>query len=95
MKPEWQPPYRKACAIQDVLKGLIDNKETEPKDVAACARAWDVMEERKRILRGKPLPGALKPKPVKSKTTSTNSIEPIALPPPDQDEPPASALVVA
>ena len=28
---------------------------------AACARAWDVLEERLRIMSGKPLPGQLRP----------------------------------
>lgn len=28
---------------------------------AQCARAWDCLEERKRILRNKPLPGQLRP----------------------------------
>jgi len=38
-----------------------------PGALAQLARAWDILEERKRILRGRPLPGSLKPEKPKSK----------------------------
>lgn len=51
---------------------------TKPIELAALARAWDVLENRKRVLRGKPDPGQLrpeapkrhKPKPISGPTES-------------------------
>lgn len=37
------------------------NPNISAMSLAALVRAWDVLEERKRILRGKPLPGQLRP----------------------------------
>ena len=37
------------------------DKSVPPHIRAACARAWDVLEERLRIIDGKPLPGQLRP----------------------------------
>lgn len=49
-------------------------EEVRPADLAALARAFDVLEDRKRILRGKPLPGSLKPKPKKVARQSLHAI---------------------
>lgn len=38
----------------------LDAKISAP-SLACLIRAWDILEERKRILRGKPLPGQLRP----------------------------------
>jgi len=54
--------YREAHEIQRVLKTRIDDPNTVSKDIAACARAWDVLEDRKREIRGKPKTGAFRPK---------------------------------
>jgi hypothetical protein len=46
--------------------------EPDPKAAAVVsqlAKAWDILEERKRILRGRPLPGSLRPKEPKTKKT--------------------------
>ena len=45
------------CEMQQVLREITLNPETKPADASACARAWDVLEERLRILRGKFRPG--------------------------------------
>lgn len=37
------------------------NPKLSAASLAQLARAWDVLEERKRILRGKPLPGQFRP----------------------------------
>lgn len=59
---------RDAVEMQEVLRNIVI--QTEPngnlkpacaRDKAACARAWDVLQERIRILRGQPLPGQLRP----------------------------------
>lgn len=41
---------------------------TKPIELAALARAWDVLENRKRVLRGKPDPGHLRPEAPKRKS---------------------------
>jgi hypothetical protein len=45
---------------------------------AAAARAWDVLEERLRIIAGKPLPGHLKPERVKSSQRTRKAMLSIA-----------------
>jgi hypothetical protein len=50
--------------IRDIQRLLVDDikkKSTLPHIRAQCARAYDVLEERLRILSGKPLPGMLRP----------------------------------
>jgi hypothetical protein len=53
--------YSEALAMQARLLALVKDPQTPSGYAASCARAWDVLEERKRILRGKPLPGQLRP----------------------------------
>jgi hypothetical protein len=52
-------------AEANLYQRLIMIKALDPKvsaiSLATLIRAWDVLEERKRILRGKPLPGQLRP----------------------------------
>jgi hypothetical protein len=48
--------YYTACEIQDTLKMDIDAPKTAPAARAQLARAWDALEERKRVLRMKPAP---------------------------------------
>ena len=50
-----------ALKIQRLLMKDMENAETTPTQRAVCARAWEQLEERLRILRGKPLPGQLRP----------------------------------
>lgn len=45
--------YRQVFALQDVLYAEVLNPLTPAREKAACARAWDVLEDRKRELRGK------------------------------------------
>ena len=42
--------------MQRFLYADATNDKTEPRDRAQVARAWDALEERKRILRMKPKP---------------------------------------
>jgi hypothetical protein len=58
--------YREAGEMQQVLFTTTLDASTAPKDKAACARAWDVLQDRKREIRGKPKAGVFKaerPKP--------------------------------
>ena len=47
--------------MQRLLYKRVMDKETPAHIAAQCARAWEVLEERKRIIDGKPLPGQLRP----------------------------------
>lgn len=48
-------------AMQRVLKAHVLNPAIEPRQAAQCACAWERLEERRRILRNRPLPGQLRP----------------------------------
>lgn len=64
----------------------IESDETAPSARAQAANAWEKIEERKRILRGAPLPGSLRPeKP--AKVTRTQS--PVILESEPESKPPA------
>ena len=69
--------YDQLLAMQDVLFLATIDANAELKDRAACARAWETLEERKRIMRGKPLPGSHRPEPErKRKAPSTTVVYP-------------------
>lgn len=65
-------PGRRGAVLQllDMQRFLVAdalNPDTTPAARAQVARAWEVLEERKRILRGRPLPGSLRPEKAKPK----------------------------
>lgn len=74
--------YRQLLDMQDVLYTAALNPDTDASQRAACARAWEVLEERKRIMRGRPLPGSLRPEAKRTKRTR-DAASPIA---PTKDE---------
>ena len=47
--------------MQQTLFELTQDAKVMPHIRAACARAWSDLQERKRVLDGKPLPGQLRP----------------------------------
>lgn len=47
--------------MQDSLYRATKDPDCEKYDLARLALAWERLEERRRIMKGKPLPGALKP----------------------------------
>src|SRR5688572_22382637 len=47
--------------MQETLFELTQDSSVQPHIRAACARAWSDLQERKRVLDGKPLPGQLRP----------------------------------
>jgi len=55
----WQPNYHVACGIQRKILAQMENPEISPKDLTSLSGAWEKLEERKRILRMKPLPKAI------------------------------------
>ena len=60
-RPGRKSAYSQAVEAQDIAMAYIRDPKTKPSISAALMRAWDVLEERKRILRGCPLPGQLRP----------------------------------
>jgi uncharacterized protein (DUF1778 family) len=72
--------YRQAYEMQKVLYEATLAGGTEPKDKAACARAWDVLADRRRIIRGQGAPKpvvALNDKPKgKAKPDPAKFVEP-------------------
>lgn len=69
-------PYTQALEIQTLLMADLRDEETKPIARAALARAWEVIEERKRILRGKPLPGSKRPATEAPKTKGVKLLLP-------------------
>lgn len=49
-------PYRAAVALQGVLFKTATAPDTDKKVLASLALAWDKLEERKRIIKMRPLP---------------------------------------
>jgi hypothetical protein len=53
---------RKALVdLQRTMHKLAQDDNVQPHIRAQCARAWSDLQERKRIMDGKPLPGQLRP----------------------------------
>jgi hypothetical protein len=61
IRPGRRIAIRQALQIQQRVFEESLKSGVKPSDLAQLARAWDCLEERKRILRGRPLPGSLKP----------------------------------
>lgn len=71
IRPGRRKSLHQALDIQRLVYDTIRGSNVRPADLASLARAWDILEERKRILRGKPLPGSLKPTTPKAKKPGT------------------------
>lgn len=54
-------PFSEALLYQAIIMQKATNPNVSGQTLAALIRAWDVLEERKRILRNRPLPGQLRP----------------------------------
>lgn len=86
----WSPNYHHACRMQDKILKMIGvdrlwhigdeelpskgKKDLTPGQLATLVKAWDTLEERKRIIRMKPAPKAIDVTP-KVKARSTGPIE--------------------
>lgn len=66
-KPGGRKYYKQLLQLQDDLFLRAMREAEDNGKAAACARAWEVLEERKRIMRGRPLPGSLRPAPTRGK----------------------------
>jgi hypothetical protein len=65
---------RQALDLQQLVYDTAFSQQAKPAEIAQLARAWDVLEDRKRILKGRPLPGALKPETKKKTRNSVGSL---------------------
>ena len=65
IRPGKRNSLRQALQLQQRVFEEGTKPGVEPRDLAQLARAWDCLEDRKRILRNRPLPGSLKPEKVK------------------------------
>jgi hypothetical protein len=61
IKPGRRGSLHQILAMQHALVGDALAEDTTASARAQVARAWCELEERKRILRGRPLPGSFKP----------------------------------
>lgn len=71
----WTPNYHVACQIQKRILVQMQAEKLTPKDLAALTGAWEKLEERKRILRMKPLPKAVEVKSTDRKPTRVTFME--------------------
>jgi hypothetical protein len=67
IRPGRRNALRQALQLQQRVFDEGIKPGVTPVALAQLARAWDTLEERKRILRGRPLPGSLKPEKPKPK----------------------------
>lgn len=79
--PRFQPNYYVACRLQDRILNTIGvdpqtkkrvdlslKTKLKPVELASLVKSWDLLEDRKRVLRGKGLPKPLEA-PQKPKAT--------------------------
>ena len=52
---------RQARALATLVFEKAQSQDLSPEDMASLIKAWDTLRERERILRGRPLPGSLRP----------------------------------
>jgi hypothetical protein len=63
IRPGRRNALRQALELQRRVYEDAIKPDVRAADLAQLVRGWDTLENRKRILRGRPLPGSLKPKP--------------------------------
>jgi hypothetical protein len=69
--------YRQAFQMQEDLFNAVMDPETPAKDKAACARAWDVLADRRRIIRGRGIPKPIDGARPKRRTSSRGPAMPV------------------
>jgi len=89
--------YHQLLALQDDLFLRAMKEQEDNGKAASCARAWEVLEERKRIMRGKLKPGSINarddsaagPRKRQQRDKSPAPAQPIVYPPPGEDSAPS------
>ena len=83
-RPPFRSAYYDALALQSVMLACVNDPDASYADKAKAALAWERLEERKRILRNRPLPGSLKPEPRQTKRKAGRITMPEPLPQSEQ-----------
>lgn len=75
-RPGKKRSLRQAVELQTLVYQRAKDRDLKANDLASLARAWDILEERMRILKGQPLPGSMKPvaKPQKQRATGSSML---------------------
>ena len=76
IRPGRRIALRQALQLQQRVFDEGIKPGVKPLELAQLARAWDCLEDRKRIIRGRPLPGSLKPEKQKQRRQDQGSVEP-------------------
>lgn len=76
MRPGRHRALAQALRMQEVLYDEVTNGAGKLAEKAQAARAWEALEERKRILRGRPLPGSKRPAPDAPKPKASRTLLP-------------------
>lgn len=76
--PRRPKPRSQVLRMQAAMLKAATDPNVQPHIRAQCVRAWDVLQERLRILDGKPLPGNLRPELEQRQRKSRSQL--IALP---------------
>lgn len=85
---KYSEPYHGAVEIQRLILSDARNPDLKPVARAAIARAYADLEEMKRKLKMKPLPGSLRPTSAKpQRRPKSNDFEPSAIPAPTNSVP--------
>ena len=75
---------RQCLEMQESLYCVVRDQDAKPLERASCARSWDVLEERIRILRNRVKPGSrnvsVSEQPEKKRRPGARSIDPALTP---------------
>lgn len=66
-----------AVALKDAPMSEAETRSARASALANLVRAWDIASERIRIIRGRPLPGTLKPEANASKARKPKTVIPL------------------
>jgi hypothetical protein len=78
----YPPNYHKCLKLQEALYNDVLNPETTPAARAQLARAWECLEERKRIIRKIPKPKDVDVSHLQKKKTIPHTAELLEMPQP-------------
>ena len=69
-----------AVSLRDAPLTEDETRSARANALASLVRAWDIASERIRIIRGRPLPGSLKPVAAERSTSKRKPAVPVPLP---------------
>lgn len=81
--PYYGLAYKEAFKLQRIMLQLASSDDVKPADRATCARVWETLEDRKRIIRGVLKPGSVNEsrkgsaQPDKRRRRSDDDVKPV------------------